>query len=334
LIKEAGILYLEKIFEFLNTLDPFKHIMKQAISFLILILVLSSCTKEVQIDIPGYQEQVVIDGSIETDSRPVVLLSNTANVYSPTNLEAYLSSFIAGASITVSDGTTTFTLDNVYTDEMQPADREEVSRMLGFPAPLLASLHMPVYFPVNNPVYGEVGKTYSLSVTYEGKTYTAETTILQPSPLVETFWKPDAGFTDRGFSWAKMADPAGQYDAYHWSVKYLNDPYFTKTFNPVYDDQFFDGLTFDFAYENPMTCNSTYEPEEYRCYFIQNDTIVIKLSKIDRTVYEFMEKKYTQIYSAGNPFATPTNIPTNIQGGALGIWAGYSPWYDTLICVE
>ena len=62
--------------------------------------------------------------------------------------------------------------------------------------------------------------------------------------------------------------------------------------------------------------------------------IEIKVSKMDRNVYEFMEKKYMQIYSGGNPFATPTNIPTNIIGGALGVWAGYSPWYDTLICVQ
>jgi hypothetical protein len=46
-----------------------------------------------------------------------------------------------------------------------------------------------------------------------------------------------------------------------------------------------------------------------------------------------MEKKYTQLFSAGNPFATPTNIPSNIKGGAMGVWAGYSPRFDTLICV-
>jgi hypothetical protein len=53
---------------------------------------------------------------------------------------------------------------------------------------------------------------------------------------------------------------------------------------------------------------------------------------MDRAVFEFLEKKYVQISSAGNPFATPANIPTNITGGALGVWAGFSPWYDTLIC--
>ena len=51
-----------------------------------------------------------------------------------------------------------------------------------------------------------------------------------------------------------------------------------------------------------------------------------------RAVADFFEKKYNQMYSGGNPFATPTNIPTNIKGGALGIWVGYSPWFDTLVC--
>ena len=64
------------------------------------------------------------------------------------------------------------------------------------------------------------------------------------------------------------------------------------------------------------------------------DTVVIKLSKMDRNVYEFLEKKYTQLATAGNPFATPTNIPNNISGGALGVWAGFSPSFDTLACYE
>ncbi|NCA21750.1 MAG: DUF4249 family protein, partial [Crocinitomicaceae bacterium] len=60
-----------------------------------------SCTKEVKIDIPGYKEQLVIDGSIEPGSPAIVLLSKTSNIYSPTNLEAYLNGFISGATIVI-----------------------------------------------------------------------------------------------------------------------------------------------------------------------------------------------------------------------------------------
>ena len=45
-------------------------------------------------------------------------------------------------------------------------------------------------------------------------------------------------------------------------------------------------------------------------------------------------RKRRQMSSNGSPFASPINIPTNISGGALGIWAGFSPYHDTLYCIE
>jgi hypothetical protein len=300
-------------------------------------VLLLSCTKEVKIDIPGYTEQLVIDGSIETDKKPLVLLSKTANIYAATNIEAYLNSFVEDAIITVSDGTNTIPLELVYTDELPSNDVQMIGEILGFSSVLLSNVHMPVYYGLNGTMLGEVGKNYTLNVDLNGKSFTATTSILPPTQLVELFWKPDGNYTDRGYSWAKLSDAPGTYDAYKWQVKRLNaaynDDHFFEPFNPYYDDTFFDGKTFEFSYENPMTCRDDFEPEDLRCYYLLGDTVVVKYSKLGQDVYEFMEKKYNQIYSAGNPFATPLNIPTNIKGGALGIWAGYSPTYDTLVCV-
>ena len=50
-----------------------------------------------QIDIPGYQEQLVVDGRIETGQPAIVLLSKSANVYSSTNFDSYLNSFVDDA---------------------------------------------------------------------------------------------------------------------------------------------------------------------------------------------------------------------------------------------
>jgi hypothetical protein len=165
---------------------------------------------------------------------------------------------------------------------------------------------------------------------------------VQPTNLVNSFWKPDAGLTNWGYSWGTLADPANQYDGYKWEVKRINtgidgkpkDAFFTKTYNPFFDDNFFDGLTFEFFYENPMSWDDPMIPSEGKGYFQLGDSVVIKLSKVDQNVFEFYEKKYSQLLNGGNPFATPTNIPTNITGGALGVWAGFSPSYDTLYCVE
>lgn len=315
--------------------------MKQLIFFCTLIL-LASCTKEVKIDLPGYEELLVIDGSIETGQPPIVLLSKTKNIYAPTDLNAFLDGFVSGATVTVSDGTTTVVLNEICSDDLPPGSEEIAAELFGVPAEELANYHLCAYTTFNQAIWGQVGKIYALTVIYAGKTYTSSTQILQPTALNSTYWKQDPnGPGGNGYSWANLSDPAYQYDAYKWEVKRINqnaegqprDRNFKQTYNPVFDDDFFNGTTFDFAFENPMSWEDEAVPDDFKGYYQQGDSVVIKLSKMDRNVFEFVEKKMLQLQTNGNPFASPTTIPTNIQGGALGVWAGYSPWFDTLYCV-
>jgi hypothetical protein len=314
--------------------------MRTLVYIFISLLTLASCTKEVNIDIPGYEEQLVIDGSIETGMPPLVLLSRSKDFYSPTNLASFLSGFVSGATVTVSDGTTSVVLEEICTDNLPPGSEAIAAGIFGIPQSELANYHLCAYSSFNTDIWGQVGKTYNLTVTFEGKTYTSSTSILQPGTLDSLYWKKDGDLTEYGYSWATLTDPASQYDAYKWEVRRINkdingdpiDPVFTETFSPVFDDDFFDGLTFDFFYENPTVWEDQSVPDQYKGYYKIGDSVVVKLSKMDRYVFDFMEKKYIQLSTAGNPFATPTNIPSNIKGGALGVWAGYSPSYDTLIC--
>lgn len=303
------------------------------------MVLMTGCTKEVEIDIPGHTHQYVIDGSIETGQPPIVLISTSQEVYAPTTLDAFIEGFVSGATITVSNGTTSVQLIEICTDNLPPGTEPIVAEMLGIPEADLATLHICGYTSFDTNIFGEVGKTYDLTVQINGETFTSSTTIVPPTPLNAVWWQPDGNQTTHGYSWASLSDPPGQFDAYLWEVKRINigadgepiDANFERNFSPVFDDEFFEGLTFDFFYDNPFTYDNTL-PEDERGKFPLGDTVVIKFSKMDQAVYEFLEKKYTQLGTAGNPFATPTNIPTNIQGGALGLWAGYSPSFDTLAC--
>lgn len=312
------------------------------LSILSLVLVLASCTKEVQIEVPEYEQRLVIDGRIETGQPPIVLLSKSQNIYAPTSLEAFLNSFQSGAVVTVSNGADTVVLDEICSDNLPPGTEAIAAELFGVPEDELANYHLCAYTSFNTAIWGEVGKTYSLKVEFEGKTYTSVTKIEQPTALDSVYWKqdpdPDPGY---GFSWARLSDPANQFDAYMWEVKRINmidgapkDANFTKTYSPVFDDEFINGQTFDFGYENPMSWDDESVPDNNKGYYHQGDSVVIKLSKMSADVYEFYEKKYTQLQTNGNPFASPTVIPTNISGGALGVWAGFSPSFDTLYCVE
>jgi hypothetical protein len=300
------------------------------IYFCLLVLFVSSCTKEVKIDIPGYKEQLVIDGSIETGMPAIVLLSKTNDIYAPTNLEAYLNGFVSGATITISDGSTTDTLTEFCTDNL-PAGTEEIAAgLFGVPVDSLANLHLCAY--VSLGMTGEVGKTYTLKVFAESKEYIAETRIPNPVSLDSIYWKEENETPGYGFSWARLTDPPSSGNAYRWEVKYLSKSNFTKPFGPFFNDRFFNGLSFEFAYGNPLNWEDPDVPDQLEDRFKYGDTIVVKFSTLGQKEFQFYDKKYNQIYSGGNPFATPTNIPTNISGGALGIWAGFSPTFDTLIC--
>lgn len=298
--------------------------------FALVLSVFWSCTKEVKIDIPGYKEQLVVDGRIETGQPAIVLLSKSANVYSSTNFESYLNSFVDDAVVVLSDGTQSVTLTKICTDDLPPGFEQIAAGIFGIPIEILVNLHLCAY--VSLDMFGEIGKTYTLQITHQDKQYSASSKIQNPVALDALFWQPEGNFTDRGFSWAKLSDPATTADAYLWEVKYLQDIQFSKTFNPYFNDKFFNGLTFDFAYENPMSFQDTTANNPYRGFFKYGDTIVVKMSKLGMNEYNYFEKKYNQIFSGGSPFAVPTNIPSNIQGGALGIWVAYSPWFDTLVC--
>lgn len=301
---------------------------------------LSGCTKEVKIDIPDFEQKIVIDGRIETGQPPLVLISTTQPIYSETSLDAYLNSFQSGAVVTVSDGTNTVVLDEICSDNLPPGSESLASQLFGIPESELANYHLCAYTTFNTAIWGQVGKTYSLQVDLNGNTYTSSTSILTPTALDSTFWQQDSDADPGyGFTWAQLTDPAYQYDAYMWEVKRINtvngqpiDPAFKAPYGPVFDDEFINGKTFQFYYDNPMTWEDESIPEQNRGRFQVGDSVVIKFSKLDPAVYQFLNKKYTQLGTNGNPFASPTNIPTNILGGAIGAWAGFSTSFDTLYC--
>lgn len=319
--------------------------MKNIIMLLICsILFFIRCEKEVKIDIPGYKEQLVIDGRIETNQPPFVLISKTKDIYSPTDLNSFLNGFISGATVTVSDGTNTVELIEICTDNLPPGTEVFAAQIFGLPVEEIANYHLCAYTSFNPLIFGQVGKTYDLKVNFEGKEYTSNTLILPATKLDSVYWKPAEGLVDFGFSYARLSDPVSTKDAYMWEVKRIDklsdgspiDKIFRKTFAPVFDDEFFNGLSFDFWYENPMSYE---EYNEFNTeiqdipYYRKGDSVVIKFSKMDNQVFEFYEKKYVQKSSGGSPFASPSNIPSNIKGGALGVWAGFSTSFDTLICL-
>ncbi|HLU86950.1 MAG TPA: DUF4249 family protein [Taishania sp.] len=308
---------------------------------LFLLIVFSACEKEVEIDLPGFKEQLVVDGSIETGMPPIVILSKSKNIYSPTNLQAFVNSFVTNARVFVNDGTIEVELDLICSNNLPPEANDYIAGLLGVDLEQLADLNICAFTSFNPAIWGEVGKTYTLRIEHEGNVYSGVTSILTPVPLSQLWFQQENSTPGYGYSHAILTDPAGTYDAYQWEVKRINmvngktkDAYFKPTFNSAVDDMFFDGKTFEFYYENPWMTGYGMDsiPSEQRAKYAIGDTVVIKFSKIDKGTFDFLYTKTMQQMSSGNPFASSLNVKSNLTGGCLGVWAGYSPTYDTMIC--
>jgi len=308
-----------------------------AFGLVCLVFLLHSCTKEVQIDIPGYEAQVVVDGRIETGGFPIVLLSRSQDLYSPALLSAYVASFISDATVSVSDGSTTITLDYVAVSSLPIESQKTVAEILRAELSDVQAVPLFVYSTTNSAMLGMVGKTYTLTIVDQGKTLSGSTTLAPPVALDTLSWIPESADSIYGYCRAKLTDPAGQNNAYKWEMKVITDTgtgpkdnIFRSSSSPYFSDQFFDGLSLEF--DTYYTKKDSTYPSGYKRHFKLNDYVVIKMSRVDDAVYSYYERREAQQDSNGNPFATPVNIPSNISG-ALGIWAGISPWYDTLYCV-
>ena len=193
-----------------------------------------------------------------------------------------------------------------------------------------------LYTTLDPLMFGEVGKTYSLSIQAEGKILTSTTTI--PSPVVmDSYWYEDQpGYTDYGYLWFKLNDPQPLGTAYRIYTQRLGkDDRLLPANGSVFDDKFFNGISFEAFIFRGHEINSQH-PQDIgglRDYFEQGDTIIIKFCTIDQPHFQFLNTFEIASFNNGNPFTAPISIKTNIEGG-LGIWGGYGVSYDTLIAVD
>lgn len=310
-----------------------------------LCLSMVSCSKEVFLDIPPFEEKIVVDGRVETGMPPIVILTRTQDLYGPSGIDALANTFVNGAIITVSDGISSVVLTEICANSIDPALLPVVSEILGVDPEALTALNFCAYVGLNENLFpvllGEVGRTYTLNIELGNQTFTSQTS-LNPIPVVDSlYFKIEPNFTEHGFGWCVLNDNPSTYNGYFFQMKRIHqnsqgepaDAFFQTSSSSAFDDTFFNGLTFKFGFSNIGSRRDDETPEEFRGYFRTNDTVVIKFSSLDYNTFKFHELKFIQMSSGASPFSSPTYIPTNIEGGAIGCWAGFSPRYDTLICV-
>ncbi len=298
-----------------------------------------SCTKPVQIDLPQLPPQLVVDGNIEAGSYPIVLLSISQPAADTVSLLTYLNSVVSDAQVNVINATDTFALTPTFIQQLPLESQKRVAEMLRLE--LEEVLLLPIQVYTSTALIGEPNHTYALHIQYKDKTFTGSTYLPSQAPLDTLYWKRETAATEYGFSWARLTDPASSSDAYRWEVRRIDrneqgqdlDPIFRRARGGIFSDEFFNGQAIEFYFQNPLKRKDSTHLKEYRRYYRYGDSVVVKFSSMDQAVFLYYDRMSAQLDAATNPYATPINIPSNIKG-CLGIWAGFSPWYDTLICVD
>lgn len=295
--------------------------------------VLASCEKDIDIDIPEEEPQIVVEGSIEIDQPPVVLVSKTRGLFEPTSPDDLAGAYISNANVFVNGEALTPLCTNEIPDEFIPL----LSDLLSIPPDDLDDLDICAY--VGLEMEGAPETTYELRVEVEEKILSSVTHI--PNPVVpdSSWFRLWANSPRYGFVFTRITDPDTLNNAYRVFTRRIgpndndnpNDEVFYAPFGSAFTDEFFNGDPLEIGFQRGQPANSSRPVDngDESGFFEIGDRFVFKFCSTDQATYQFFRTFEQQLGTNGSPFAAPNNVISNIEGG-LGIWAGYGCDCDTI----
>jgi hypothetical protein len=282
--------------------------MKKCI-YILFLLALVGCTKDVDIDVASSEDKVVVEGRIETGGIPEVYLTKSVAIFEEFDFNDVTKYLIADAIVTISNGS--------FLDTLKPE--------IDF------NLTPPVVYTTSTPSFiGVDGETYNLKIITDGRILTSTTTIPNQVKLDSVWIKEESGFPGKGFVWAHFLDPDTLGNSYRWEQKLTTETKFVSPVGSTFDDKIINGEAFDFFAQKPFDPNDDSIDRTTAFYYDITDTVIIKFSTIDKASFNFWRTLDVSKSNNGNPFAAPITPITNIDGG-LGVFTGYSVSFDTAI---
>jgi hypothetical protein len=247
------------------------------LAFFFATISLFSCEKVIQIDFKDSDARIVIEGELTDDaSQPQTITISKSTDFQTTNDQL----FVSGAVVLISD------------DQGNSVQLTETS---------------PGKYQTSN-LPGIYGRTYNLSVTYDGKEYTSSCTMPQKTTLDSLSVLKSPGFGPIPPSIGivpNFLDIAGIRNYYR--VKMFINGEFASSF--MYDDEYGDGI---YNHQPLQSFDKEIRPL---------DTVLIQMMNIDKNVFTYFNNL------TGDGFdnsATPANPKSNISGGALGYFSAYA----------
>ena len=277
---------------------------------LAVLLIIAGCTKDITLEVPQAEPKVVIEGYIENGQNPYIIVTKNTPYFGVLDSATLVNLLVQDAVVTVSDGNITAACPLTFDPNV-----------------------FPYFIYKTTAIVGEVGKTYYLSVTVNGQTYSAQTTIPALKPLDSIWFQTEVNLDSLGYLWAHGTDPDTLGNYYRILAKREGkDDTYVATFPSSMDDKFINGQSFDFTLSRGAKSNSQAIDDNNieAGFFKRGDVIIVKFCGIDKDHYNFWRTAEQVIYGGSNPFSSPMNVKSNISNGGLGIWGGQHAVYDTI----
>lgn len=287
--------------------------------FLICLATFISCETEIDVSLPAYGSEMVVEGWIEPGEPAKVSLSKSVPYLSTININTLYDQVI------IKDAIVTVIADNGDFDTLHLVQSDEA----------------PLYWYYTSPhLKGELNTKYTLKIDWNGKKYSATTSILETITLDSVWLDNFQSFPSDTLKSlrVKFQDPAESKDYYLFKVKIANqtfaDRVYLTTFPIAIDDIAFPGDSY-IADVLRFGTSDFYKPESisdqdlftyFRPFYKPGDTIYLKASRIDYDSFRFLSSAGSTMYFGVNPFTNPPQIYSNITSETgdkcLGVWMG------------
>ncbi|MCQ2284574.1 MAG: DUF4249 domain-containing protein [Bacteroidales bacterium] len=290
-----------------------------------MVVAITSCETPIDVELPEYTPKLVIEGTIENGEPAIVFLSKSLPYFSEIDLNYLLN------NVAVTDAEVTVTSSD--------GESEQLTFQYCPDAPL--------YFAfVSRNLKGKENTSYTLTVKYDGQTYTARTTIPHTFDLDSAWFDNPSEYvnadTMRTIRLLLTDDPS-EVNYYSFKVK-VSCPKFTDrlwacTLPMAFDDKTFNGCTFNYEIERfgvstlfMAALSEEDRREQSRISFRPGDTVYIKHSLMDYNTYRFMMTGGNEAVMGSNPFTNPAPVFSNIEGeNVLGAWCGFASKIDRIV---
>lgn len=288
------------------------------VNFLV-ILVIQSCKKDITIKPIPYEDAVFIECILFPGTVPQVFVSRSLPFFDKDVTPQQV--FARGAIVTITENSVVRTLlpDSVY-DKFR-------------------CRWVPFY---RGDIPSAIGNTYTLSVTYDGKTYSASTTISQPKVQIGTI-EYSAEFFDLygGHDGIIISfdDAPGSENYYRYQMNRMIDSsvHHAHVLDVIVNNCTNGELYFATDVGRTVFSDANADGSRLQMYietafeYSKDDTAWVFLQSLDKKSAAFYDNLDKQLQAIQNPFIEPVTIKTQIEG-CIGIF-GSAVMSDSVLFV-